>query len=120
MEPKRLLFLLRQAPYGSSHALEALESVLVAGVFEQDVAVLFRDDGVWQLASDQSGAALGTRTVGKVVQALPQYEIDKLYVCAASLASRGLTAADLVLPVQALDRAAQRDLIGRQHVVIND
>lgn len=46
METRKLLFLLRQAPYGTSHALEALEAVLVAGVFEQQVAVLFRDEGV--------------------------------------------------------------------------
>jgi tRNA 2-thiouridine synthesizing protein C len=120
MDRKRLLFLLRQPPYGTSHALEALESVLVAGVFEQEVSVLFRDDGVWQLASDQRGDVLGTRTVSNVVQALPQYEIENLYVCAASLASRGLAADDLVLPVDALDATAQRRLIAGQDVVIND
>ena len=50
---KRLLFLLRQAPYAGSNALEALEAALVAGVFDQNVSVLFKDDGVWQLAKDQ-------------------------------------------------------------------
>lgn len=120
MDRKRLLFLLRQPPYGTSHALEALESVLVAGVFEQQVSVLFRDDGVWQLVDGQAGEALGTRTVGKVVQALPQYEIDDIYVCAASLASRGIGPKDLVLAAQPLDLPAQQLLIARQQVVVND
>ena len=56
MKPKRILFLLRQPPYQSSRAIEAIESILVAGVFEQDVSVLFKDDGVWQLIKDQDGA----------------------------------------------------------------
>ncbi len=120
MDRKRLLFLLRQPPYGTSHALEALESILVAGVFEQTVSVLFRDDGVWQLVRGQAGAALGTRTVGKVVQALPQYEVERLYVCATSLAARGLGVEDLVVTAEPLDGAAQHALVRAQDVVIND
>jgi len=120
MDTKRLLFLLRQPPYGTSHALEALESILVAGVFEQRVSVLFRDDGVWQLVGGQAGEVLGTRTIGKVVQALPQYEIEDIYVCATSLAARGIALNDLVLPAQPLDVGAQQALIAGQQVVVND
>src|SRR6056297_3638640 len=99
MDTKRLLFLLRQSPYGSSHALEALETVLVAGVFEQRVSVLFCDEGVWQLVSDQNGALVNRRTVGRVVQALPPYDVAAPYVCSRSLAERGLTVHDLTVPV---------------------
>jgi tRNA 2-thiouridine synthesizing protein C len=120
MEPRQLLFLLRQPPYATSHALEALESVLVAGVFDQRVSVLFRDDGVWQLLKDQDGAALNARTIGKVVQALPEYDVDALYVCTDSLAERRLELADLVLPVTPLDVAGQRSLLASQHAVVSD
>jgi len=120
MKPKRLLFLLRQPPYATSHALEALESVLVAGVFDQRVSVLFRDDGVWQLLTDQDGSALHARTIGKVVQALPEYDVNALYVCADSLTARRLELADLVLPVTPLDGAGQRALLAAQDAVVND
>lgn len=120
METRNILFLLRQAPYATSHALEALEAILVAGVFEQRVSVLFRDDGVWQLLDGQHGAAVGQRTVGKVAAALPQYDVTDLYVCAGSLARRGLAESDLAVPVTALDSAAQRALIARQDAVVND
>lgn len=105
---RKLLYLMRRAPYGSSHALEALESALVAAVFEQRVSVLFRDDGVWQLVRGQDGTTLGTRTLAKVVTALPEYDIDDLCVCADSLAARGLSAEDLVLELELLDAGAQR------------
>ena len=120
MEIQRILFLLRQPPYATGHAVEALESILVAGVFEQQVSVLFRDDGVWQLLKDQKGGALGTRTVGKVVQALPEYEVEDIYVCAESLAERGLEVGDLVLTVTVLSRQEQQALISGQQAVVND
>ncbi|HEX7034616.1 MAG TPA: sulfurtransferase complex subunit TusC [Pseudomonadales bacterium] len=120
MEAKHILFLLRQPPYATSHALEALEAVLVAGVFDQVVSVLFSGDGVWQLVDGQDGAPLGQRTVAKVAQALPQYDVTNLYVCARSLEQRGLDVGDLALPVQVLDAVEQRTLIAAQHAVVND
>tara|TARA_A100001037_G_scaffold184503_1_gene165387 strand:- start:30307 stop:30669 length:363 start_codon:yes stop_codon:yes gene_type:complete len=120
METKRILFLLRHSPYGSNRAVEAAESALVAGVFEQEVSVLFKDDGVWQLVSAQDGHALGTRTVGKVLGALPEYDVERLFVCESSLEARRLSAADLVLDAQPLGDAEQQALLARQHVVVSD
>ena len=120
MDSKRLLFLLRQPPYGTSHAIEALESVLVAGVFDQRVSVLFRDDGVWQLLDGQDGAPVDRRTIAKVAQALPQYDVNALYVCAASLQQRNLTEKDLSVPVTVLDEHAQRALLADQDAVVSD
>lgn len=120
MSAKKILFLLRQPPYATSHALEALEAALVAGVFEQAVSVLFKDAGVWQLLTEQSGDALATRSIGKIVTALPEYDVDSLYVCETSLAERNLTARDLVLPVTLLSTAAQTDLIDTMDAVVND
>jgi tRNA 2-thiouridine synthesizing protein C len=120
MRNKRILFLLRHAPYATSHAVEALETALVAGVFDQKVSALFRDDGVWQLIKDQDGTALDSRTVGKLVQALREYDIDALYVCSESLAARHLGLDDLVLPVTPLDAAGQTALLASQDAVVND
>lgn len=120
MMAKRILYLLRQTPYGSSHAAEALESALVSGVFDQTVCVLFKDDGVWQLVPDQDGALIGTRTVGKMLKALPEYEITRLFACERSLAERKLSPADLVLAVKVLAPAEQAELLADQDAVLND
>ncbi|MEQ9003473.1 MAG: sulfurtransferase complex subunit TusC [Pseudomonadales bacterium] len=120
MAPRRILFLLRQPPYATSHALEALEAVLVAGVFDQAVSVLFADDGVWQLLRDQDGDAVGMRTVGRVATALPRYDVNDIYVCGESLRRLGLSPDDLVLPVTLLDGAGQQALIAGQHAVVSD
>lgn len=120
MENRRILFLLRHPPYGSSHALEALETVLVAGVFDQQVSVLFSGDGVWQLLADQDGSAVGRRTVGKIIKALPQYDVTALYACADSLRARALTTDDFALAVEVLALDEQRALIEAQDAVVND
>ena len=46
---KRFMYVNRRAPYGTIYALECLEVVLVAAAFDQDVSVVFMDDGVCQL-----------------------------------------------------------------------
>lgn len=117
MPTRTLLFLLTRAPYADSRALETLEAILVAGVFEQSVRVLFRDDAVWGLLPGQNGALLGQRTFGKVVTSLAAYDVDDLFVCAASLTARGLAADALVVPAQPLDFAAQAELIAASDAV---
>jgi tRNA 2-thiouridine synthesizing protein C len=117
---KRLLLLMRQAPYASNHPAEAAEIALVAGALDMPIALLFQGPGVWQLLSGQDGSAIGTRTLADILAQLPDYEITDLYVCADSMAQFGLTAADLTLPVRPLSIQAQRDLVAGCHVVLND
>ena len=119
MHPKRILFLMTAAPYASARALETLESALVAGVFDQQVRVLFKDAGIYQLLRGQQGAAVGQRTVGKVLQALPEYEVQRLFVCRASMRRLRLRQSDLCLPVRQLDHAAQRRLLNGQDAVVS-
>ena len=117
---KKILFFLRQPPYAGVAALETIESALVAGVFDQSVSVLFSDQGVWQLVKDQDGLLLGARTLGKVLGALPEYDVSDLYACSDSLTQRGLNLQDLVLPVKAISKDEITQLLASQDVVVND
>ena len=115
--PKKILFLLNRAPYGSSYALEALESILVAAAFEQQVSLLFKGVGLHQLLTGQDGAAIGQRTLGKVLSALPEYGVERFFACRPSAEHLGLAERDFCLPVQWLDYAGQRRLINNQDIV---
>jgi sulfur relay (sulfurtransferase) complex TusBCD TusD component (DsrE family) len=42
---KKFMFVNRRAPYGTIYALESLEVVLISAAFEQEVALVFMDDG---------------------------------------------------------------------------
>ena len=51
--PKKFMFVNRTAPYGTVYALESLEVVLISAAFDQDVSLVFIDDGVFQLKKGQ-------------------------------------------------------------------
>lgn len=95
MATKKFVYVNRKAPYGTVYALESLEVVLIAAAFEQEVQLIFMDDGVYQLTNNQSTDDIGMKNFSKTYAALGDYDINQIYVCNDSLAERGLTADDL-------------------------
>jgi tRNA 2-thiouridine synthesizing protein C len=83
---KKFMFVNRKAPYGTIYALESLEVVLITATFDQDVSLVFIDDGVY----DQ-----------------------------ASLDLRGLTEADLLVPVEVLNAQQMGQLMAQQDVILS-
>ena len=92
---KNLVYINRKAPYGSIYALESLEVVLIGAAFEQNVQLVFIDDGVYQLTQNQDPSAVGMKNFSKTYAALGDYDIKEIYVDEESLTARGLTIDDL-------------------------
>ena len=116
---KRFMYVNRRAPYGTIYALECLEVVLVAAAFDQDVSVVFVDDGVCQLKKNQDTAEIGMKNFSKTYGALDDYDVEKIYVEKESLDARGLTAEDLVIPVEVIAADDLRQIMSQQDVVIS-
>ncbi|MGD8514281.1 MAG: sulfurtransferase complex subunit TusC [Granulosicoccaceae bacterium] len=93
---KNFLYINRKAPHGTVYALESLEVVLIGAAFEQDVALSFMDDGVFQLVKGQDTTAIGTKNFSPAYKALGDYDINKIYVEKESLDERGLSEGDLM------------------------
>lgn len=87
---KSLLIVSRQAPWSGTCAREALDIVLAGGAFDLPIGLLFLDDGVFQLASCQNAKALQQKDLSANLQALPMFGVEELFVCADSVAQRGL------------------------------
>ena len=92
---KKFMYLNRKAPYGTIYALESLEVVLIAAAFDQEVSLVFLDDGVYQLMKGQSTDEIGMKNFSTIYGALGDYDIKKVYIEQESLAERGLCADDL-------------------------
>jgi tRNA 2-thiouridine synthesizing protein C len=116
---KRFMYVNRRAPYGTIYALECLEVVLIAAAFDQDVSVVFLDDGVCQLKKNQDTTGIGMKNFSKTYGALDDYDVEKIYVEKESLDARGLTADDLVIPVEVLTADELREVMAQQDVVIS-
>ena len=116
---KRFMYVNRKAPYGTIYALENLETVLIAAAFDQDVSVVFVDDGVYQLKKGQDTKEIGMKNFSPTFRALDDYDVEKLYVERESLEARGLTAEELVVPVEVVGTEELREIMAQQDVVLS-
>jgi tRNA 2-thiouridine synthesizing protein C len=116
---KKFMFVNRKAPYGTIYALEGLEVVLISAAFSQDVSMAFLDDGVYELVKGQQTKAIEMKNFSPTYRALDGYDVEKLFVERESLEARGLSAADLIVPVQVLSAAEMGELMQQQDVVVS-
>ena len=116
---KKFLYVNRKAPYGTIYALESLEVVLISAAFEQDVSLAFIDDGVYEIVKGQDTKSSEVKNFSPTYRALEGYDIEKLYVEKESLAERGLSEADLLVPVKVLSRGEMADLMESNDVVLS-
>jgi tRNA 2-thiouridine synthesizing protein C len=116
---KKFMYINRKAPYGTVYALESLEVVLIAAAFDQDVSLVFMDDGVFQLKKGHQTKGIEMKNFQPTYRALDDYDINKLYVEQEALEARGLNADDLCVPVEVLPRAEIGKLMTQQDVVLS-
>ena len=116
---KSFLFINRKPPFGTGHAAETLEAVLVAAAFDQSVHLAFLDDGVFQLVREQRPEAAGLRPFAENFGELAEPEVEDLWVERQSLEERGLSEQDLLIPVTVLDRAALARGMAEMDVVVS-
>ena len=116
---KKFMFVNRKAPHGTIYALEALEVVLITAAFDQDVSLVFLDDGVYQLKKGQQTKNIETKNFSTTYRALDGYDIEKLYVEKESMDARGLTEDDLLVDVTVLTCKEMGALMEQQDVVLS-
>jgi tRNA 2-thiouridine synthesizing protein C len=116
---KRFLYVNRKAPHGTVYALEVLEMVLISAMFEQDVHVVFLDDGVYQIRKNQAPSELEMKDFSKTYRALEGYGIEKIFVEKESMEERGLGPDDFVIPVAVIDRKEMTELMETMDVVLS-
>ena len=107
--------------------------MLIGAAFEQDVAIAYLDDGVYQLVDGQDTKGIGVKNFSRTYKALGDYEVRKVYVERESLAERGLQATDLMQImyedenedyaekplIQLVDRRELTRIMGQQDAVLS-
>jgi len=116
---KKFMYVNRKAPYGTVYALEGLEVVLITAAFDQDVSMVFVDDGVFQIKKDQETSGINMKNFSPTYRALEGYEVEKVYAEKESLDARGMTQEDLVIPVEILNSNEIADLMDSQDVIVS-
>jgi tRNA 2-thiouridine synthesizing protein C len=107
---KKLLFVQSRPPHGTLFGQEGLDAILMGTAFAT-CSVLLLDDGIYQLLRNQDSRALGTKDYSVTYQALKDYGAEGIYCSQRHLDERGLTVADLLVPVTPLSDQAVRQLM---------
>ena len=116
---KKIMHVIRRAPHGSIYTYEGIEMILIMGAFEQDITVVFIDDGVYSLVKNQNTEGIGIKGFANTWRALDGYDVEKLYVDRQSMEERGLTPDDLVVDVEVMTSEDIGSLMKEQEVVIH-
>ena len=107
-----IAFVFTQGPHGSSAGREGLDAVLATSALSDEVALFFVSDGVLQLTCGQDPQRVLARNYIATFGVLPLYDVELCYICAASLAERGIAAETLrVLPADVLSAQALRIML---------
>lgn len=116
---KHILIVLRQPPYGSSLAREALDAVLATAVFEQKLTVLFTGDGVWQLPTAGDSGLIDRKSCAKAIAAFPLYDLKAVYIDSDALQQRNLATAELAVDGKLVNRADMQALLDQADTVLS-
>ncbi|MEI6858991.1 MAG: sulfurtransferase complex subunit TusC [Shewanella sp.] len=97
---KKLTIIFRRAPHGTPHGREALDLALLSASFEQEVSLIFVDEGVLHLISEQQPEIAGLKDYIATFGALELYDIETVLACQSSLERFGLANNKLTISVE--------------------
>lgn len=117
---KRILFISRHAPYGSSIAREALDAVLASAAYDQQISLLFMDDGVFQLLTEQDPGSIGQKSFASMLSVLPLYDVTNIFVHKQSIQTRGIKPDEILLvDAQIIDSEEVHRLLTQQDQLLS-
>lgn len=115
----RVAFLFTQTPYGNSAGREGLDAALATSNFNEDIALFFIGDGVFQLLAGQKPQSILMRDHVAAFAVLSLYDIRQIYLCSASLQERGIPLeGPWVIPPELLPPATLRRTLERFDTLI--
>ncbi|MFT5162355.1 MAG: tRNA 2-thiouridine synthesizing protein C [Alteromonadaceae bacterium] len=99
---KKIAIINTQSSFNLSTARESLDLALIFGAFEQQVAVIFIDDGVYQLIDKQNPELLGSKDYLSTMKAFELYDIEQIIASQDDLSCRGIANRPLSMDVELL------------------
>ncbi|WOT06830.1 sulfurtransferase complex subunit TusC [Shewanella youngdeokensis] len=102
---KQLCIIFRQAPHGNAQGREALDLALLSASFEQEVSLIFTDEGILNLLDNQEPELIGAKDYIATFGALPMYDVDTILVCQQSMQTLAIQASDFKIDVEVCSAA---------------
>ncbi|EPJ46891.1 MAG: hypothetical protein OFPII_16900 [Osedax symbiont Rs1] len=119
MADKNILLIFRNPPFADSSNRDSLDIALACSAFDIPVSLLFLNDAVLQLISNQRSELLEQKNLLKTFKALAMYDIKNFYVLDSDLQRYQLDTTQLAICCEALKPAEVAVLIRKSTTVIN-
>lgn len=116
---KKILILCRKAPYGNSLARAAFDIAMAASAFEQELAIVFIGDGVFQLLDDQNSEHIEQKHHGKLLSALSLYDIDDLYAEKEAFETRNIDTEKLIVSTTLLTQEELKNIFEQYDTILS-
>lgn len=100
-----ITFINTAAPWADDTAKNALDMIMMAVSLDQEVQVVFMDDGVYQLLGQYAQALESKNPLVKYRVLSDIFELDRLYVVESSLSSRHVRPQQLQIQAQPINDA---------------
>lgn len=116
---KKILIVIRQAPYSSPLTTAALDILLTAAALEQTITLLFMGDGVLHLLNEQNATSSGMKDISKALPSLELYGIHKVFYEKDALINKKLHHEKLVMQVESFSLEQIAETIENSDQVFN-
>lgn len=99
MKTHKLAFLFTQPPFGCSASREGLDALLAASAFcdEDEIAIAFIDDGVFNLVAHQRPELILQKDHIATFKLIELYDLEPCFICRESVSERGLEDSEWIL-----------------------
>ncbi|XHN73669.1 TusC [Lonepinella sp. MS14437] len=104
----KLAFVFKTAPYSNAASREGLDALLAATAFcdENEIAVFFIEDGVFNLLAAQQPELILQKDFISTFKLLDLYDIEQRFICQASLQQYALENAEFIINCEKIDRTS--------------
>jgi len=111
-----LLVIVSSSPFQGLHFREALDCVLAAATFEQNVKFVLSHEARFALCQNQSPERIKQKNISKMLSALPIYGVEHVYVLEQENILDGLD--HCPLPVRCIDPQQLTSWINKAKTVL--
>ncbi|GAB3107339.1 hypothetical protein G8770_06905 [Aestuariicella hydrocarbonica] len=110
----KILFIIKRPPSDRLFTRDSIDAILTCSVFDQQIALLFMEDGVLQLTPEADNQELKEQ-----LGLLAMYGVQEVYALRESLVSRQLDQSHFILPTQCIDHRQAGQLIASHDTVFH-
>jgi tRNA 2-thiouridine synthesizing protein C len=114
---KTFLFVFQHAPHENLHAKEGLDFAFSCAAFDQQVDVLFVEDGVYHLLKNQNTEAIKQKNHSASIDALSLFGIEHCFYSKTCTNKRNINKQQLLEGSQALETEQYTQLLNNYDMV---